>query len=244
MSNWICKYCGKDTSDVDYDYLDGFNHLGCTLEALTPKKKVMKIKGWEKISGYTYKGMSIVNPIHNANETKYEATVLNLNLPQKPKWELSVLMPDFKFKQDSDITIILWDENKYRATKSVSKNMVSTLTGFRILFEDLVDEVLKLRLISAAQFSSHSFNVNGTQRMHINSNGHATIGGNISSGGTINPNLYTSVTTGTGIMSTINSNGNTTTWNPNTNLPSSMLMSIKDLQEQIDNLKNKYVNNK
>ena len=36
----------------------------------------MKIKGWEKISGYTYKGYTIVNPIHNAYETKYEATIL------------------------------------------------------------------------------------------------------------------------------------------------------------------------
>jgi hypothetical protein len=189
----------------------------------------MKIKGWEKISGYTYKGYTIVNPIHNAVETKYEATILDLNLPQKPKWELSVLMPNFKFKQDNDITIILWDENKYRATKSVSKNMVATLTGFRILFEDLVDEVLKLRLISATRMAS-SHSLNGVYSKPINNNfyGTATIVGN----------------TGGGIMSTINSNGNTTTWNPNTNLPSSMLMSIKDLQEQIDNLKNKYVNNK
>ena len=189
----------------------------------------MKIKGWEKISGYTYKGYTIVNPIHNANETKYEATVLNLNLPQKPKWELSVLMPDFKFKQDSDITIILWDENKYRATKSVSKNMVSTLTGFRILFEDLVDEVLKLRLISATRMaSSHSLNTAYSKPINNNFYGTATIVGN----------------TGGGIMSTINSNGNTITYDPNTNLPSSMLVAIKDLQQQIDNLKNNNANNK
>jgi hypothetical protein len=31
-SMWTCKYCGKDTSDVDYDYLHGYNHLGCALE--------------------------------------------------------------------------------------------------------------------------------------------------------------------------------------------------------------------
>ena len=61
----------------------------------------MKIKGWDKISGYTYKGMCIVNPIHNADETKYYATILNLNLPQKPKWELSVLTDKHRFKQDN-----------------------------------------------------------------------------------------------------------------------------------------------
>ena len=27
-----CSICNKDTSKVDYDYLDGFNHLTCVLE--------------------------------------------------------------------------------------------------------------------------------------------------------------------------------------------------------------------
>lgn len=190
----------------------------------------MKIKGWEKISGYTYKGYTIVNPIHNAVETKYEATILDLNLPQKPKWELSVLMPDFKFKQDSDITIILWDENKYRATKSVSKNMVSTITGFRILFEDLVDEVLKLRLISATR-TANSHSLNGKYSKPINNNSYGTA---------------TITNTGGGILNTITANSNTIAWNPttHTNLPSSMLVAIKDLQKQIDDLKNNNANNK
>ena len=33
LSLWTCKYCGKDTSNVDYDYLHGYNHLACALEA-------------------------------------------------------------------------------------------------------------------------------------------------------------------------------------------------------------------
>jgi hypothetical protein len=188
MSNWICKYCGKDTSDVDYDYLDGFNHLGCTLEALTPKKKVMKIKGWEKISGYTYKGMSIVNPIHNANETKYTADVINLSLPQKPKWELNVLTPAFKFKgpDDDTFSIMLWDENKLHTTQLMTAKTIKSISNFRQTFEELVDKMLSLQLTSAPQFSSHSFNVNGTQRMRINSNGHATIGNGVGGNGILN----------------------------------------------------------
>ena len=130
----------------------------------------MKIRGWEKISGYTYKGYTIVNPIHNAGQTKYEATILDLNLPQKPKWELSVLMPEFKFKQDNDITIILWDENKYRATKSVPPAFISEIKGFRMIFEDLVDELLKLRLISAPTGRSSSMQFAGIIN-HINNTG-------------------------------------------------------------------------
>lgn len=32
-SIWTCKYCGKDTSEVEYDYLSGYNHLGCALQS-------------------------------------------------------------------------------------------------------------------------------------------------------------------------------------------------------------------
>jgi hypothetical protein len=28
---WTCQFCGKDTSNVDYDYLVGTNHLACQL---------------------------------------------------------------------------------------------------------------------------------------------------------------------------------------------------------------------
>jgi hypothetical protein len=33
MIPFICKYCGKDTSEVEYDYLHGHDHLSCALEA-------------------------------------------------------------------------------------------------------------------------------------------------------------------------------------------------------------------
>ena len=129
----------------------------------------MKIKGWDKINGFTYKGYCIVNPIHNAEETKYSANVLDLNTPNKTKWELSVLMPKHKFIQDNDIMIILWDENKNSTTKSILKDTISTIAGFRMVFENLVDEVLKRRLISAPRSSSMQFagimnqvNQNGT----------------------------------------------------------------------------------
>ena len=32
MKAYICKYCGKDTSEVDYDYLSNYDHLSCALE--------------------------------------------------------------------------------------------------------------------------------------------------------------------------------------------------------------------
>ena len=32
MSNYVCSLCGKDTSNVDIDYLVGVDHLVCHLE--------------------------------------------------------------------------------------------------------------------------------------------------------------------------------------------------------------------
>ena len=216
--SWTCRYCGKDTSDIDYDYLDGYDHLSCALENIN-NKKVMKIKNFDKINGFTYKGYSIVNPIHNANETKYTADVINLSLPQKPKWELNVLTPTFKFKgpDDDTFSIMLWDENKLHTTQLMTAKTIKSISNFRQTFEELVDKMLSLQLTLAPQFSSHSFNVNGTQRMRINSNGHATIG--------------------SGIINHVNQSGTISVYDSSTGMSIDLLDTIKTLQKQIDELK-------
>ena len=114
----------------------------------------MKIKGWEKISGYTYKGYTIVNPIHNAEETKYEATILNLNLPQKPKWELHVLTPAHKFKQDNHFSITMWDDQNFLTRRQITIQRMRSISNFRQTFEEMVDEILKIQLTSAPRSSS------------------------------------------------------------------------------------------
>ncbi len=47
--NWTCQYCNKDTSNVDYDYLVGADHLSCILENVKMKTK-LKITNPEKIN--------------------------------------------------------------------------------------------------------------------------------------------------------------------------------------------------
>jgi hypothetical protein len=167
----------------------------------------IKIKGWEKISGIGYKGYTIVNPIHNAYETKYMATVLDLNQSQKPKWELNVLGPGHKWKAvtDTNFHILLWDEDRFSARKEVSKDMISSVSSFRQIFETLVDEVLDVR-------KKNSLFTNVTKRV----NGGASIGvsvANVSSSGTLS--IYDS-STGTSI---------------------DLLDTIKTLQKQIEDLK-------
>ena len=166
MSHWVCSICGNDTSNVDYDYLVNYDHISCLLGVWGGKdipthksklKKPMKIKGWEKISGFTYKGFTIVNPIHNADETSYEATILNLNLPQKPKWELSVLTPAHRFKQDNHFSIILKDDENRSTINSVDKVRMASISIFRNTFEEMIDKMLAMRLTTASKVAKNSF---------------------------------------------------------------------------------------
>jgi len=127
----------------------------------------MKIKGFEKISGFTYKGYTIVNPIHNAEETKYEATILNLNLPQKPKWELHVLTPAHKFKQDNHFSITMWDDQNFLTRRQITIQRMRSISNFRNEFEEMVDELLKIQLISAPRISSLNSGISN----HVNNSG-------------------------------------------------------------------------
>ena len=48
--SWTCRYCDKDTSDIDYDYLDGYDHLSCALNNNKMKITNLKISNPEKIN--------------------------------------------------------------------------------------------------------------------------------------------------------------------------------------------------
>jgi tRNA uridine 5-carbamoylmethylation protein Kti12 len=101
----------------------------------------MKIKGWEKISGYTYKGYCIVNPIHDANEEVYYATILNLNHQQKPKWDITLVTND----TTGVITFRIRDNvSQHLMAKShLTKPNIETLQKFREQYEMLVDDILE-----------------------------------------------------------------------------------------------------
>ena len=103
----------------------------------------MKIKGWEKISGLTYKGYCIVNPIHNAGEEVYYATILNLNHSNKPKWDIELTATPVKgvitFRIKDNLTTLLL------AKSHLTKTNIHTLQKFREQYEMLVDDILEQR---------------------------------------------------------------------------------------------------
>jgi len=77
MKEFICAYCGKDTSNVDYDYLVGWNHLSCVLmdqlsdaiekEKKMNKKKPIEISNWDKLVGNKFDVMGASFIIRDAH---------------------------------------------------------------------------------------------------------------------------------------------------------------------------------
>lgn len=121
----------------------------------------MKIKGWEKLSGITYKGLCIVNPIHNADETSYETDIINLNKSHKPKWKLKVLTDNHKFRMGStDFFVTIEGEDKMSSQTIVSRAMMLKLSSFRGVFENLVDEILMMEEKLASKIT-HQINSGG-----------------------------------------------------------------------------------
>jgi len=99
----------------------------------------MKIKGWEKISGLTYKGFSIVNPIHDANQEIYYATILNLNHQHKPKWDIIL----HKKKDVIHFRILDNITNHLLAKAHLTNPNIETLQQFREQYEMLIDDILE-----------------------------------------------------------------------------------------------------
>ena len=101
----------------------------------------MKIKGWEKINGYTYKGFCIVNPIHNANENIYFATILNLNHEHKPKWDIT--LSEYAVKGVVKFSILDNESQHLLAKAHLTKVNIETPQKFREQYEMLVDDILE-----------------------------------------------------------------------------------------------------
>ena len=164
----------------------------------------MKIKGWEKISGLTYKGYSIVNPMHDANEEVYYATVLNLNHQQKPKWDITLVTNNttgvITFRIKDNVTQHLM------AKSHLTKTNIETLKQFREQYEMLVDDILEE--VQSYTASKVTKNINGGTTGIINQV----------------QNAGTNVTYGLPKSGSLS----------HQNIQGQLVQSLKDLQKQID----------
>ncbi len=78
MKEYICAYCGKDTSGVDYDYLVGNNHLACILLANDDKR--IKIENWDKLDNKVFEIAGVPMRVHGTEiiESRYTIDVYEM----------------------------------------------------------------------------------------------------------------------------------------------------------------------
>lgn len=73
MNNWVCKYCGEDTSDVDYDYLIGTDHLICLLQSDT--EKPIEIENWHKLDNNQFEFRGVPMKVFGTSKVDNRYTI-------------------------------------------------------------------------------------------------------------------------------------------------------------------------
>jgi hypothetical protein len=142
MKEILCAYCGKNTYDVDIEYLIGGNHLSCVLmdqlaETLDKEKKMntkkqLEISNWNKLSGNKFDVMGasffISDTSHASN--LYTAWVHPLNSS-----EAFARVSLFSNNMDMQVKVLppaKYDSNMtpYELTSTITKNHISNPSIF------------------------------------------------------------------------------------------------------------------
>ena len=104
----------------------------------------MKISGWEKLHGITYKGYSILNPIHNAINTQYIADVMDLTTKNKLYMLLDLDSTYNDFGSIKYYALILEDKfSKVKVQRMINYDMLQSMSGFRQIYELCIEDYLK-----------------------------------------------------------------------------------------------------
>jgi hypothetical protein len=120
----------------------------------------MKIEGWDKINGFTYKGHVITNADYDAQANSYYADILNLNDSESLGWFMN-LWPQENGVHLLKITDIATAPKSTVAQKGVTNDRLRNLRMFRVHYEGLVEEMILLT-------KTHTSNVVGSTTGIIN----------------------------------------------------------------------------
>jgi hypothetical protein len=142
MKEFICAYCGKDTSNVDYDYLVGFNHLSCVLmdqlsdalekEKKMNKKKPLEISNWDKLVGNKFDVMGASFIIMDTENTGSIYTAWVHPLGDKEPFVRVILFSDDMHMQVKVLPPIQYDTNMtpYDLSSTITKHHISNPSIF------------------------------------------------------------------------------------------------------------------
>jgi hypothetical protein len=130
----------------------------------------MKITGWEKLKGITYKGYSIINPMVNIESTQYFADILDIQSHRQMELRLDT---DAGFRDSSYVLTIRDRFYNVVVKRMVDFEMLKRISSFRMIYEycidDYIREVEKTWTGSATITStpiSHSIVSNVTKRIN------------------------------------------------------------------------------
>lgn len=98
----------------------------------------MKINGWEKLRGITYKGYSIINPMVNPKSTQYFADILDISTNYKIDLQLDTEagFGDSYVLKLSDI------RNKVYVQRMIKFDMLKSISNFRMMFERCIEDYI------------------------------------------------------------------------------------------------------
>ena len=146
MKEHYCKYCGKETIGVDYDYLIGSDHLACVIsdmpelkdwvKANTKKKKPVEISNWDKLVGnkFDVMGASFVISVAHTDSLD-EGNVYTAWIHAADDTEPFVRVTLFTDDMDMQVKVlppIEYDSNMtpYDLSSTITKNHVSNPSIF------------------------------------------------------------------------------------------------------------------
>jgi len=138
MKEHYCKYCGKDTYDVDIEYLIGHNHLSCVLSDVLEKEKKMntkkpiEISNWNKLSGNKF---DVMGASFIISDTSHAINLYTAWVHGMGDIEPFVRVTLFADNMDMQVKVlppIEYDSNMtpYDLTSTITKNHVSNPSIF------------------------------------------------------------------------------------------------------------------
>jgi hypothetical protein len=120
----------------------------------------MKIEGWDKINGFTYKGYVITNADYDSMADSYYADILNLNDSESLGWFMN-LWPQENGVHLLRLSDVATAPKSTVAQKGVTNDRLRNLRMFRVHYEGLVEEMILLT-------KTHTSNVVGSTTGIIN----------------------------------------------------------------------------
>jgi hypothetical protein len=141
MKEILCAYCGKNTYDVDIEYLIGGNHLSCVLmdelsdaldkEKKMNKKKQLEISNWNKLTGNKFDVMGASFFISDTSHASNLYTAWVLPLDSSEAFARVTLFSDSMDMQVKVLPPVKYDSMiPYELTSTITKNHISNPSIF------------------------------------------------------------------------------------------------------------------